>query len=66
MSLVRLPAGHDTAVVREQSRVCRIVAGDTGKAVQHFHDAKRVTHEIEELGGKEVDDLGLDVAAARI
>jgi len=63
---VWLPAAHDAAVIREQGRVCRIVAGDTGKAIEDLDYGKRIAHEIEQLGPEQIDDLGLDVAAARI
>ena len=64
MRLVRLLAAHDAPVVGQQSRVRRIVAGDTGKAIEHLFNTKGVPYEVEQLGGEQVDDLGLHVAAA--
>ena len=64
MRLLWLPAAHDAAIFGEQGRVCRIVAGETGKAIEHFHDGKWIAHEVEHLGREQVDDLGLDVTAA--
>ena len=66
MRLVWLPAAHDAAVIREQGRVCRVVAGDTGEAIEDLDDGKWIAHEIEQLGREQIDDLGLDVTAAHI
>jgi hypothetical protein len=48
--LTWLLASDNTAVAGEQGGVCRIVARETGKGVEHLHDGKRVAHEIEWLG----------------
>jgi hypothetical protein len=50
LCLAWLLASDNTAVVGEQGGVCRIVARETGKGVEHLHDGKRVAHEIEWLG----------------
>jgi hypothetical protein len=64
--LVGLLATYDASILRQQGRVSRIVAGETGKAIEHLLDGKRIPHEVEQLGGKQVDDLGLDIIAAAV
>jgi hypothetical protein len=64
--LVRFPAARDPAVVGEQDGVRRIVARESGKAVEHLRDGKGVANEIQQLGCEQIDDLCLDVYVAAV
>jgi len=66
MRLMRFSAAYDAAIVREQGRGRRIVARESRKTVENFDDGKWIAHEVEHLGRKQVDDLGLNVTAAGV
>ena len=46
MRLVRPPAAHDAAIIREQGRVGRIVGRESREAVENLDDRKRIAHEV--------------------